>query len=349
MARGLDLLDSGKRKENRSAMFVPIFDLAANRRYVLHHDSGNSSVKRRVKATGMGLEMSQGIVAVILEYRGPSRTIPCVASLLASGVSSVLVLDNSDDGGISADTLRRALGEDARIRIESGGPNLGFAAGVNRALGMLCDEGWTGRVLLVNNDAQVLAGAVEALDRALDAHPRAAMAYPTIRHAGFALTLTYYHPWTGRLSQVYSAGGIPYVSGCCVLLERDQVKDGLFDETFFMYGEDVELSARLARAGRDVVHADDASVVHEGSASSGTSTLFYETHMVAAHVILAHRLADSAAKRAMYLAGRAVFLSLRAARRAIRHRSVTPLRGLVDGWRRGHSALRHRPRPGFSD
>ena len=292
--------------------------------------------------------MTRGIAAVILEYRCPARTLSCVGSLLASGVSRVLVLDNSDDDGASLGTLSAALDGDTRILIQSSGSNLGFAAGVNRALGILRTEGWAGRVLLVNNDAEVLPDAVDALDRTLDAHPLAAMAYPTIEHAGRALTLTYYHPWTGRLSHAYSATGIPYVSGCCVLLASDQVREGLFDETFFMYGEDVELSARLSREGRTVVHAANAHVVHEGSAGSGVTTLFYETHMVAAHVILAHRLAESRARRAIYLIGRAIFLSLRAGGRAVRHRSVTPLRGLVDGWQLGRSAVRQHKRPGFS-
>lgn len=289
--------------------------------------------------------MSVDIAAVTLEYRSPSRTILCVQSVLASGVSRVLVLDNSDDGGLSARALHEALGGDPRVRIESGGRNLGFAAGINRALGLLKKSGWSGRALLINNDAQVLEGAVDALARALDAQPHAAMAYPTIQHGGSPLTLTYYHPWTGRLSQGYSSSGIPYVSGCCVLLANDRVRDDLFDETFFMYGEDVELSARLAREGRLAVHAGDANVIHEGSAGSGVRTLFYEAHMVAAHVILAHRLADSSAKRVMYLAGRCVFLLSRAVLRCVRHRAVTPLRGLLDGWRIAGAALRRHSSP----
>ncbi|UPG84811.1 glycosyltransferase family 2 protein [Luteibacter aegosomatis] len=282
------------------------------------------------------------VAAITLEYRGPLRTIACVVSLLAEGVSRVMIFDNSDDDGASAGTLRTAFDGDARVRIVGGNRNLGFAAGVNEAIALLRDEGWKGRVLLVNNDAVVEAGALGALGRALDNHPDVAMVYPRIFQGGKFQSLVRYHPATGRLSQGSLQGGMPYASGCCLLLAVAEVKADLFDETFFMYGEDVELSARLRREGRRVMQVLDAVVVHEGSGGSGFNTLFYETHTVAAHVILAWRLAETPARLVLHVSGRLVFLPLRAMLRAMRYRSWIPLRGLVDGVRIGRAALRAR-------
>lgn len=286
--------------------------------------------------------MSSAVAAITLEYRGPSRTTACVRSLLVDGVRRVIVFDNSADEGFSAAKLHEAFDSDPRVRIVEQGENLGFAAGVNAALAILREEGWDERVLLVNNDASLFPGAIEALNQALDGHADAALAYPTVVHAGKMLANTFYHPVTGRISTGEALGGMRYASGCCVLLAREETRTDLLDETFFMYGEDVELCARLRRRNRRFVHVPDALVEHEGSAGSGSNTLFYETHVVAAHVILAARLADSPSSRMLYGVGRFAFLPLRALLRAVRYRSLVPFVGLTAGWRLGRAALRIR-------
>jgi GT2 family glycosyltransferase len=283
--------------------------------------------------------MSLPVAAITLEYRGPLKTIRCVESLLAEGVGIVLILDNSADGGVSVQALRLAFDGNDKVMIIDGDRNLGFAAGINKALSILRELVWKGRVLLINNDARLATGAIGTMSRSMDTCKGAAMAHPTILHAGTSMALTYYHPATGRLSYRARRGWLPYASGCCLLISPEFVRRPLFDETFFMYGEDVELSARLRGHGRPVVYVPEALVVHEGSGGSGVNTLFYETHMVAGHVILASRLATSLSAQRCYLVGRLAFLSARAVVRAARYVSTIPLKGLVCGWRLGSKAV----------
>ena len=55
---------------------------------------------------------------------------------------------------------------------------------------------------------------------------------------------------------------VPYLSGCCMLIRSDHFrKAGGFDERYFLYLEDADLTRSLARVGR-CVHLPVASVVH---------------------------------------------------------------------------------------
>lgn len=98
-----------------------------------------------------------------------------------------------------------------------------------------------------------------------------------------------------------------------------------------MYGEDVELGWRLQCEGRPAQLLPEPLVFHEGSASSGMASTFYESRMVAAHLLLARKLATSPLEAKMFLAVRAVLLPVRALIRAVRYRSLQPVKALWVG------------------
>jgi len=63
---------------------------------------------------------------------------------------------------------------------------------------------------------------------------------------------------------------VGWVSGACMLLRRNRLGDGIFDERFFMYGEDMELCSRMIRQGSTVIYTPAASIVHiEGGSLDG--------------------------------------------------------------------------------
>ena len=61
--------------------------------------------------------------------------------------------------------------------------------------------------------------------------------------------------------------------------------------------------------------------------------MFYEYHMVRAHWLLAGKVARNRAQHVLYLAGRALFLPLRALLRAYRQRTMVPVRALFSATR----------------
>jgi GT2 family glycosyltransferase len=74
----------------------------------------------------------------------------------------------------------------------------------------------------------------------------------------------------GRLGVTQSRGDEPravdWVMGAAVMLRREALDEvGLFDESFFLYSEEVDLQARLHRAGWEVHYFPRVSVVHHES------------------------------------------------------------------------------------
>jgi N-acetylglucosaminyl-diphospho-decaprenol L-rhamnosyltransferase len=271
------------------------------------------------------------VVGLTLNYRDATRTVRCIDSLLAQGIEQVLVWDNSEDDGASARELAALLTIPEHVSIATENRNLGFAAGVNRGINWIKARFPDAIVLLINNDALLLSGGLEALTSALKAAPQAAIAYPDIDHGGHLIGPVYYHPWLALITYTHLPGSIAYASGCCQLIAPDRLTDPCFDERFFMYGEDMEQGFRLGPTRME--HVPGVWVRHEGSASSGMGSLFYETRMIAAHWLLARKFARNRSELAAMYVGRLFLLSLRALIRACRYGRLTPFFALGAGWR----------------
>lgn len=271
-------------------------------------------------------------VGLLLNFRDAIRSATCAKSLLDNDVSHVIVWDNSEDGGQSAEMLVRAFESEPRVHVHVSPHNLGFAASVNRCL-ELCRSWHPGsRVLLINNDATLLPGGFSELERAVEEHPTALLAHPAIVQSDGIRRQGFYHRQTGLLFSHRWPGCFVYASGCCLLLATERMDDEpLFDEDFFMYGEDAELAWRLSRRSGAMHFVDQPLVLHEGSASSGLGSPFYEAHMVAAHLILARKLARTGAGVVLLMALRMPVLVARAVVRSLRFRSGAPFRALAVG------------------
>jgi N-acetylglucosaminyl-diphospho-decaprenol L-rhamnosyltransferase len=273
------------------------------------------------------------VVGLTLNYRDPVRTVACVRNLLEQGAEHVLVWDNSADGGESSSLLAREFADDARVSIVDAESNLGFSAGINRGIEWLKHRHSGRAVLLINNDAQLLPGALCKLQSALQRAPKALVAFPDIDHGGWVRGLVWYQRLTGIISDKPLPGSFAYASGCCLLLSSGVCTGPLFDEDFFMYGEDWELGWRLSRQPGSTVHVPEILVAHEGSASSRMGSPFYETRVVAAQLIIARKLAKNRVDGLLVAVLHWCLLFVRALVRSIRFRSTTPIRALREGRR----------------
>ncbi len=220
------------------------------------------------------------VVTIILNWNGRKTTLACVQTLLACGQppERVIVVDNG-----STDDSAAALHEYfPTVAVLAAGENLGFARGnnlgVRQALRTLAPD----QIFLLNNDAFVNPDTLPHLQAALASHPQAGATAPKI-HYGDGKRLWYaggqiswrngsgVHRWQGALDQgqADTPGAVGFATGCALLLPRDVCEPaGPFDERYFFMGEDVDLSLRLTRAGRPIIYAPAATVIHRVGASS---------------------------------------------------------------------------------
>lgn len=195
----------------------------------------------------------------------------------------VLVRDNGSTDG-SAEAVRARF-PDAVVRV---GDNVGFAAGVNDLLAV-SDAPW---FLALNSDAWPEPGALRRLVSVGDDHPKAAAVAPRLlrpdgglEHSTHplpsvrvsAVTAVHAQRLMPRRSRAWCLNGwwrhdevrrVGWAVGAALLLRRDAIDDvGGFDDSLFMYAEDLDWCWRASRAGWSVVFTPDAVVRHVGNAS----------------------------------------------------------------------------------
>ena len=284
--------------------------------------------------------------AITIHFRKPELTARCVDGLLADGWNPILVWDNSADEGRTLQALAARYAGEPRVQLVGNPTNLGFGNGMNAALAALGQRGYAGPVLLVNNDAYVEQGLRVALKAQLQGGGETALVAPRLVQDGQEQGWLYYQPWLALVTRRPLPGSFAYLSGCCLLVARPDNARPLFDEDFFMYGEDVELSWRMRRAGGRLVLLDRSYLQHQASASSGQASEVYERCLVRSHWQLAEKFAGNGFKTVLMRASRLPTLLARAVLRALRSRSAVPVRALLQGFSResippiDHSARR---------
>lgn len=285
---------------------------------------------------------TEGVEAIVVEYRSPQRTITCIETLLAHGVSLVHVIDNSDDRGKTRAVIQEAFPTEARIKLLDSGGNRGFAAAVNAGM-LRCTSPFA---LLINNDAIPELGSISALRKTLLENPRALISFPSLTHAGRPLGRVFYHPWLTTLTGRKLPGSYEVPRGCCMMIATQRFRETLFDERFFMYGEELQLGWRLRNMSAALAWTRTALVTHEGSASSVRGSAFYEERTALAHILIGQDIAEQHSLSSTRGLLRSSALLLRAAIRSARQRSLTPLRALAAARRHATGGPPLTPPPG---
>jgi GT2 family glycosyltransferase len=228
---------------------------------------------------------------------------PCLDSLYGSNLNcsfDVVVVDNGSTDG-SLEMLREQY---PAVMIIENGENVGLSKASNQGI-----EATTGTyVLLLNNDTIVNKAALDAMVEYLNEHEEAGAVGGKLLNedgsfqGGYAKFSTLAEDFliaTGlgdKLAPGYPSHydadhpvPVGWLSSACLLLRRaalDQV--GLLDETYFIYGDEVDLQYRLRKAGWQVVYLPHATTLHFGGRSMNRwkrrkmvyrgKMLFYQKH-----------------------------------------------------------------------
>jgi GT2 family glycosyltransferase len=215
---------------------------------------------------------------VIIPNWNGARFLPDVLNSLAAQTYSrfeVIVVDNaSTDNSVAL--IERDYPWVRQVLLDE---NRGLTGGVNAGIAAAHGE----IIALLNNDAEADPAWLEELARALADHPEAGSAASkmllydrrdVLNSAGDFYTVAGEPGNRGvwkRDEGQYDAGGYVF-SGCggAVAYRRAMLdRIGLFDESLFMYCEDVDLGWRAQLAGYKTVFAPRARVYHRLSATGG--------------------------------------------------------------------------------
>lgn len=224
------------------------------------------------------------VAVVIVNWNGRHFLDACLSSVLEqeSAPDRVYVVDNSSTDG-SQEYLRARWPQ--VITLEAGA-NLGFSGGNNLGIRDALAEG-ADYVLLLNNDAQLLPGALgELLAAVEEAGPVAWAAAPKILYranpdviwsAGGSFDwwrgLSLHRGWDERDRGQYDRPELmEFATACCILVRAATFREqGMLDDGYFMYFEDAELAARASRTGARVAYRPAARVLHDVQGSTGGS------------------------------------------------------------------------------
>ena len=223
---------------------------------------------------------------VIVSFNTAEMLARCLESVLlqATTEDEVVVVDNASTDG-SPDLVRNQF---PAVTLIANAQNLGFGAGNN--LGIRATHGeW---VLLLNPDCELAPGGLDAFDAFIRAHPRAAVAGGRLRYADGSFQHSAFKfptlwqvfldlfPVNWRLTDSRLNGRYPrewddrtfqidHPLGAFMCVRRAATAEvGVFDESFFMYAEEIDWCKRFRRAGWEVWHCPDALAIHHGGQST---------------------------------------------------------------------------------
>jgi GT2 family glycosyltransferase len=217
-------------------------------------------------------EQRPSVSVVVLSHDRPAMLAEALASLKAQSyrASEVTVVDNPSP---ASEEVARLVGGFEGFKLFRSGTNLGYAAGMNRGIELSAGE----YTLLTEDDIVLDRDCIRHLVEYAEADPETGLAGPviynksegTIRCAAgdFELGGVY-------RKKVHGAGErdegqfphpfrVTYIDGAVMFARTDFWRRlGGFREEFFMYGEAVELCAKVAKAGKSLTLVPQAKVHH---------------------------------------------------------------------------------------
>ncbi len=221
---------------------------------------------------------------------------PLLEAVVASCVERLTVVDNSSSPELEA--ALRGWSDKVTYRASA---NIGFGAAHNLALREAMAAGADFH-FVVNPDIRLEPDAFARMGRFLTEHPSVGLLMPktlnvdgSLQHnckllpTPMDLLGRYFLPkrWNARRNARFTLQAfdhdrtfeVPYLCGCFLVLRLEALRQvGLFDERFFMYPEDIDLTRRMWSAGWHPTYWPGASVVHAHAAGSYHSLRLFAVH-----------------------------------------------------------------------
>lgn len=234
-------------------------------------------------------------------YSLTKQTIDSVINQCNSFKYEILLIDNASTDGSIRQLKEDFIDQQDFIHIIENNANLGFGKANN--IGMKAS--WGDYILLLNSDTVVVDDCLEKCLDYIEQNEmigvlgcKVVLGDGSLDHAckrGFPTpkaSLYYFLKLDKKNPKKYGlydalhlgedeVGEVDALMGAFMLMPRKVLDEvGLFDEDYFMYGEDIDLCYRIKSAGYKVLYYPEARIIHYkgGSSKKRRTKVIYDFH-----------------------------------------------------------------------
>lgn len=267
---------------------------------------------------------------VIVNYNVEHFLEQCLFSVrkaIANIEAEVFVVDNNSVDG----SLKMLADKFPEVKVIANKDNVGFSRANNQAIRISTGE----YVLLLNPDTVVEDDTFTKTIEFMDSHPDAGglgvkmvdgkgrflpeskRGLPTPATAFYKMFgLTKLFPHSKRFARYYMGhlnndeiNEVEILAGAFMLMRRETLdKCGLLDETFFMYGEDIDLSYRITLAGYKNYYYPKTRIIHyKGESTKKTSVNYVLVFYKAMEIFVRKHFANKGAKTFSFFINLAIY------------------------------------------
>jgi len=244
------------------------------------------------------------IPVIIINYRQPDNTIECLKSIRTNDEALVLqpIIIDAQPSPNFPQKLTRLFGNWVDYLPQE--KNLGFTGANNVGIRFALQKYQPKTIILLNDDTTIGKKALTNLAAALQKRENCGAVVPKIYfskerefhqasyqksdlgkviwYAGGAIDWQEVHGFHVGVDEVDqgqydSPTTTQFATGCCVALSTKALeKVGLFDEKYFLYLEDLDLSIRLQQNKFDIWYEPTSHIWHKNAGSSGSGSKLHE-------------------------------------------------------------------------
>lgn len=246
----------------------------------------------------MPLTKSMKVSVIIVNYNVQYFLEVCLHSTMRAlqrTVGEIIVVDNNSTDG-SVEMMKQKFPD---VIVIENKDNMGFGKANNQGVAIAKGD----YILFLNPDTVLPEDFFEKTTEYMDEHPDAGClgprlldgkgqfapeskrSFPTLMVAIYKTTgigrlfrkSPYFNKYYAVHINEHETAEVDVLMGCCMLL-RKRVLEKIhiaFDEDFFMYGEDIDLSYRIQKAGYKNIYFPEVSIIHYKGESTKKSSLSY--------------------------------------------------------------------------
>lgn len=294
--------------------------------------------------------MKDRVAVIILNWKQPQLTLDTVNSFLKINHTDfdyqVLLIDNGSPDD-SAKIFKNTYDKNRAVTVLQTKSNLGYVGGNNFGIKYGLNQNFD-YYLIVNNDVLFHPQFLVELIKVIKKNPQSLLAPKIYFAPGFEFHKDrYLKKDLGKI--IWAVGGkldwqnvygsnlgidevdigqydqnppIPdFISGCCFLVTQEFFKKvGLFDEKFYLYLEDADLSRRAVKSGYQLAVVPKSIIWHVNSGSSGAGSPLHDYFLTRNRLLFTFR----------YLGFRTIFAVFRESLRHLLTGRNWQKRGVVD-------------------